>query len=80
MDEYIKRCSKCKMDYLKSNFQKNIKISDGLHSYCIPCRKEYGKKYYIENFDKIKKYNLENQDRIKRNKTVIKLILVKKII
>ena len=41
-------------------------MSDGLHSYCIPCRKEYGKKYYIENFDTIKKYDLENQDRIKR--------------
>ena len=41
-------------------------MSDGLHSYGITCRKESGKKYYIQNFDKIKKYNLENQDRIKR--------------
>ena len=39
---------------------------DGLHSYCLPCRKEYGKKYYTENFDKINKRSLENQDRIKR--------------
>ena len=65
MDD-MKGCSKCEMECLKSNFHKNKKMSDGLRSYCIPCRKEYGKKYYIENFDKIKKYILENQDRIKR--------------
>ena len=64
--DLIKKCSKCGIISLKSNFHKNKNMSDGLHSYCIPCRKEYGKKYYVENFDKIKKYNLENQDRIKR--------------
>ena len=64
--DLVKTCRVCKNVLLKSNFHKNKNMSDGLHSYCIPCRKEYGKKYYIENFDKIKKYNLENQDRIKR--------------
>ena len=65
MDD-IKRCSKCGNVSLKSNFHKNRNMSDGLHSYCIPCRKDYGKKYYSENLDKITKNNLENQDRIKR--------------
>ena len=63
--ELVKKCCKCGNVSLKSNFHKTKNMSDGLHSYCIPCRKEYGKKYYIENFDKIKKYNLENQDRTK---------------
>ena len=64
--DLIKKCSKCGIISL-SNFHENKNTSDRLHSYCIPCRKEYGKKCYVENFDKIKKYNLENQDRIKRH-------------
>ena len=64
--DLVKKCSKCGIFSLKSNFHKNKNMSDGLHSNCIPCKKEHGKKYYVENFDKIKKYKLENQDRIKR--------------
>ena len=44
MDEDLKRCSMCKTISSKSNFHKNKNMNDGLHSYCIPCRKEYGKK------------------------------------
>ena len=40
MDEDLKRGFKCEMECLKSNFHKNKNTSDGLHSYCIPCRKE----------------------------------------
>ena len=43
MDEGLKKCSKCKTITLKSDFHKNTKSKDGLHSSCIPCRKKYGK-------------------------------------
>ena len=43
MDEDLKKCSKCKTTSLKSDFHKITKSKDGLHSYCIPCRKKYGK-------------------------------------
>ena len=42
MDD-IKRCSKCKVDCLKTDFHENTNSKDGLHSYCIACRKENGK-------------------------------------
>ena len=33
----IKRCSKCKNECLKLNFDKNIPRKDGLRIYCKPC-------------------------------------------
>ena len=36
MDE-IKRCSKCKMIYLKSNFYKDITKNDGYRPSCKIC-------------------------------------------
>ena len=64
MDEDLKRCSMCKTISSKSNFHKNTKSKDGLHSYCIICRKEYGKKYNLENHDRIKRYFSENRSKI----------------
>ena len=49
---------------MKSNFHKNTKSKDGLHSYCIPCRIEYGKKYILQNQDRIKRYYSENRSKI----------------
>ena len=66
MDD-MKRCSKCKMDCLKTTFHKNKKSKDGLISQCKPCEKHYRKSYYIENRDieheYYKKYYNENQDK-----------------
>ena len=62
--DLIKKCAKCGIISLKSNFHKNTKSKDGLHSYCIPCRKEYGKKYNLENQDRIKRYYSENRNKI----------------
>ena len=45
----IKRCSKCKMDCLITNFHKK-NISDGFHPQCISC----SKKFYDENREKTK--------------------------
>ena len=43
MDD-MKKCSKCKMDCLKTNFHKKSKSRDVLTPYCKPCRKSYRKK------------------------------------
>ena len=43
MDD-IRKCSRCKMDCLKTTSQKNRKNKDGLISQCKSCKKEYRKK------------------------------------
>ena len=63
MDE-IKRCSKCKMIYLKSNFYKDITKNDGYRPSCKICCQ----KYYYNNQNRIlnnqKIYNENNRDKI----------------
>ena len=63
MDE-IKRCSKCKMIYLKSNFYKDITKNDGYRPSCKICCQ----KYYYNNQNQLlnnqKIYNKNNRDKI----------------
>ena len=47
MSEYLKKCTKCQMECLKTNFHKK-NISDGLTPHCKLCRKIYRKKYFNE--------------------------------
>ena len=65
--ELIKKCSKCGIISLKSNFHKNNTRNDGLCNQCKVCRKDY----YNENRDEIKeyqkKYYLDNRDQIIEN-------------
>ena len=61
MDEDIKRCSKCKLIQGIENFNKDKNRKDGLNSICRLCRK----KYYNENFVKIKK----KMNKIKKEET-----------
>ena len=60
----VKRCSKCGIIPLKSNFHKNKSKNDGLKAICKFCRK----KYYLENRYRIvinqKLYNKQNRDKI----------------
>ena len=62
--DLVKKCSKCGIISLKSNFHKNKTKSDGLQSYCLCCRTQY----YNENRDRLrnyqKKYNYENKEKI----------------
>ena len=62
--ELVKKCSKCKTIYLKSNFHKNKNMKDGLQPHCISCVKRIQKQYYNENPDRRRKYYLENRDRL----------------
>ena len=58
----VKKCCRCGIISLKTNFHKNKNMKDGLQPYCISCVKQ--KQYYNENPDKKRKYYLDNQDRL----------------
>ena len=64
----VKKCTKCGIFSLKSNFHKNKNMKDGLQPYCKSCKKEYRKKYYIEHRDLElechKKYRSDNKNKI----------------
>ena len=64
----IKKCSKCGIISLKSNFHKSKLTKNGVRSECITCRR----KFYIENQEKSKKYYSENRDRINNNQKLYK--------
>ena len=59
--DFVKKCSKCGIISLKSNFHKDKTRNDGLYNQCKVCRKEY----YLDEQDRIKQYYLDNRDRIK---------------
>ena len=52
--ELVKKCSKCGILPLKSNFHKNENMNDGFQPYCISYVKQEQKQYYDENPDKKK--------------------------
>ena len=75
--DLIKKCCRCGIVKLKSNFHKNKNREDGLQPYCVVCRTQYynenrekTRKYYLENRDKIKNYYLENRDKIIAQKRI----------
>ena len=45
----VKKCSKCKLFFSKSNFHKDITKSDGYRSSCKRCTNQY----YYDNQDRI---------------------------
>ena len=69
--DLVKKCSKCGIISLKSNFHKNKNMIDGFQPYWVSCIKKYRKKYYIEHRDLElecnKKYRSDNKDKINEN-------------
>ena len=72
---FVKKCGKCGIISLKSNFHKGKTKNDGLKRNCKVCRKQYynenqetAEKFYLINRDKIlnriKEYQLKNYDKI----------------
>ena len=63
--ELVKKCCRCGIVSLKSNFHKNKNKKDGLQPQCKLCTK----KYYIDNHNRIinkqKFYDKQNRDRKK---------------
>ena len=47
--DLFKKCCRCKIISLKSNFHKNKNMSDGFQPNCITCVKQKQKQYYIGN-------------------------------
>ena len=64
----IKKCSKCGIFSLKSNFHKNKLTNSGVRFECITCRRKCCNK----NQEKSKKYYSENRDRINNNQKLYK--------
>jgi len=68
MDLLIKKCSSCKLELDKNNFNKCCSKKDGLQSYCKECKKKSARKRYKENtedfLEKQKKYREENKENI----------------
>ena len=88
--DLVKKCSKCRITSLKSNFHKDNTRNDGLCNQCKVCRKEYYldkqdriKQYYLDNQYLIKEYQLKNHEKIitqqreyKNNRCITILIIV----
>ena len=49
MDVLIKKCTGCKLELDKSNFNKCSSKKDGLQSYCKSCKKKSARKRYKDN-------------------------------
>ena len=66
--DLVKKCSKCGIVKLKSNFHKDKKSKDGLTSHCRVCKSHYNKNYYNKNRDseleRRKKYISQNRGKI----------------
>ena len=50
-----KKCCKCGIISLKSNFHKNKNMNYGFQPHCISCVKQEQKRYYNESPDKKRK-------------------------
>ena len=63
----VKKCSKCGIISLKSNFRKKSRSVDGLNSVCKGCMKDY----YLKNNNKIilrtKEWNRNSPEKVKQN-------------
>ena len=66
-----KVCTKCGAEKPLSEFYKSKATKDGLQFACKDCYKEYARKYYIENREKLKeealKYRTENPEKVRES-------------
>ena len=53
--DLVKKCSKCGIISLKSNFHRNKNMKDGLQPHCISYVEQIQKQNYNENPDKRRK-------------------------
>ena len=80
--DLVKKCCRCKIISLKSNFHKNKLTKDGYRSACKICEKNS----YLNNLDRKKEYYYNNRDQLlakmknykKQNRTKINLYEKKK--
>ena len=53
MDEDLRKCSKCKIEKLMTNFHKDMKQKDGLYKQSKVCRSEYCNESLLKSKKKI---------------------------
>ena len=67
-NDLVKKCSKCEIISLKSNFHKRSKSNDGFQSQCNFCVNHYNRNYYSKNHDseleRCRKYKFQNREKI----------------
>ena len=63
----MKQCSMCKQEKDESEFNKNIKMLDGLNYYCRSCISITSKKYREKNKEIVKKCNRERNKKWRNN-------------
>ena len=72
--DLVKKCIKCGIVSLKSNFHKNKKSSDGLVSQCKSCVVQKQRVYDFQNRERIinrnKDYQLKHHDKIMAQKKI----------
>ena len=71
--DLVKKCSKCGIISLKSNFHKKSRSKDGLNRHCKNCVNQKQKQYDVKNQDRKKVYYIENQEKMKNNVVIIKI-------
>ena len=69
--DLVKKCRRCEIILLKSNFRKNKNMKDGLQPHCISCVKQKQKQYYNENPDKKKNLLFKQSRSITKQTKVI---------
>ena len=72
--DLVKKCSKCGIISLKSNFHKKLKSSDGLQPHCKSCIIQKQRIYDSENRERIiirnKDYRSKHHDKIMAQKKI----------
>jgi ribosomal protein L32 len=70
----LKRCSKCGEYKLRDQFSKYTKSPDGLYSSCKLCVREYHRRYYEANGERVREhvaqYREQNSETVKERKRV----------
>ena len=81
--DLVKKCTKCGIISLKTNFHKKLKSSDGLQLHCKSCVIQKQRIYDSENRERIisrnKDYRIKHHDKIMAQKKFILIIDIKRI-
>jgi hypothetical protein len=80
----MKKCTKCLVEKLFSEFKQDKRRTGGLSSWCLECHNAAGKQYRLNNLEKAKEkeqqYRLNHPERIKKNSKQWRLNNPKKVL
>ncbi|RLA80307.1 MAG: hypothetical protein DRG78_11220 [Epsilonproteobacteria bacterium] len=55
--KFSKLCKKCLLNKESNEFGKKLSTKDGLNNWCLNCKREYDRIYYLENKEKMNSIN-----------------------